>query len=530
MPRQARHPEAEGSRGADLPAEFRGHLPAVPQGPGDGAEVQAARREGDGGVRAERPRDGVEEVGADRQRGLHRLPRQPRHPAGGPAPVGHPPPEDPHDVREVPSRDPRAVRKERPREGDAGGDRRIAGVHGLPRRTHDREGERPVVLRELQEHPEDLLGLPREGVDLDAVRPPEEAVLLLHGFVPRDRRGVRDDEGRQLLLLPRSARHPAVVRPGLHGQQGESPEDVREVPSQRGSQLRQGRRPRGDLPEEGDGGVRRPGLLHALHRGPGDPVRTPRRPGAVRPLEPKKGSWSGGKGGAIMSHADLEAGQVIRMSLLFRVQHLLLTVLLTVLAVTGFALMYHENSLAQWIIRLEGGVTNRGIVHRIAAVLLMANLVYHAFYMLFSREGKPELRQLFIVRQDIDDFFQSLRYNLGTAKEYPRFGKYGYKEKFQYWGASAGIILISITGIMLWAEEFSMVFFPKVVLDLAIVIHGYQGLLAFAVLFLWHLYNVHLHPSVFPMNPSWITGKVSAEWLREEHPLEYEKLKGEGLL
>ena len=75
-----------------------------------------------------------------------------------------------------------------------------------------------------------------------------------------------------------------------------------------------------------------------------------------------------------MSHADLAAGKVIRMSLLFRVQHLLLTVLLTVLAVTGFALMYHENSLAQWIIRLEGGVHNRGIVHRIAAVLLMANL------------------------------------------------------------------------------------------------------------------------------------------------------------
>jgi formate dehydrogenase gamma subunit len=231
-----------------------------------------------------------------------------------------------------------------------------------------------------------------------------------------------------------------------------------------------------------------------------------------------------------MSHADLAAGKVIRMSLLFRVQHLLLTVLLTVLAITGFALMYNENSLAQWIIRLEGGVYNRGIVHRIAAVLLMANLVYHVFYMLLSREGRPELRQLFIGRQDIDDFFQSLRYNLGTAKEYPRFGKYGYKEKFQYWGASAGIVLISVTGGMLWAEGFSMRFFPKFILDLALIIHGYQGLLAFAVLFLWHLYNVHLHPSVFPMNPSWITGKVSAEWLRREHPLEYEKLKEEGLL
>ena len=231
-----------------------------------------------------------------------------------------------------------------------------------------------------------------------------------------------------------------------------------------------------------------------------------------------------------MSPAGLAAGKAIRMSLRFRLQHIMLMALLLVLAVTGFALMYHENSLARWIIRMEGGVHNRGIVHRIAAVLLMANLVYHVFYMLFSREGKPELRQLFIRRQDIDDFFQSLRYNLGTAKEYPRFDRYGYKEKFQYWGASAGIVLISLTGIMLWAEEFSMFLFPKVVLDLVLIIHGYQGLLAFAVLFFWHLYNVHLHPSVFPMNPSWITGKVSAEWLREEHPLEYEKLEGEGLL
>jgi len=231
-----------------------------------------------------------------------------------------------------------------------------------------------------------------------------------------------------------------------------------------------------------------------------------------------------------MSRADLAAGKVIWMSLLFRVQHLVLTVLLLVLAVTGFSLMFHDNALAQAIIRLEGGVHNRGIVHRVAAVLLMANVVHHLFYMLFSREGKREFRDLVIGRGDIDDFLQSLRYNIGMAAEYPSFGKYGYKEKFQYWGASIGTVLISVTGFMLWAEDFSMRLFPKFVLDLAMVVHGYQGLLAFVILFFWHLYNVHLHPSVFPMNPSWITGKVSAEWLRQEHPLEYEKLKGEGLL
>ncbi len=231
-----------------------------------------------------------------------------------------------------------------------------------------------------------------------------------------------------------------------------------------------------------------------------------------------------------MSKADLAAGKVIRMSPLFRVQHFLLTLILLVLAVTGFALMYHDNPIAQAVIRLEGGVQNRGIVHRVAAVLLMANLVYHVFYMLVSREGRAEFRDFLVTRKDVDDFLQAMRFNVGMGSEYPRIGRYGFREKFQYWGTAIGIVLIAFTGFMLWAETFSMRFFPKFMLDLALIIHGYQGLLGFVLLFLWHIYNVHLHPSVFPMNPAWITGRVSAEWVRQEHPLEYEKLKREGLL
>jgi cytochrome b subunit of formate dehydrogenase len=218
------------------------------------------------------------------------------------------------------------------------------------------------------------------------------------------------------------------------------------------------------------------------------------------------------------------------MSLRFRVQHMLLMVSLLVLALTGFALMYHENWLAQALIRLEGGVLNRGIIHRAAAVFLMAQLVYHAFYMLFSREGKRELQDLWLTLRDFEDFLQAMRFNLGMSGAYPRFGKYGYKEKFQYWGATIGVFLISVTGVILWAETFSMMLLPKFVLDLTLIIHGYQGLLIFIILLFWHLYIVHLHPSVFPMNPAWLTGKVDAEWLRAEHPAEYEKLKGEGVI
>ncbi len=218
------------------------------------------------------------------------------------------------------------------------------------------------------------------------------------------------------------------------------------------------------------------------------------------------------------------------MSFLYRVQHALMAVTLLVLAITGFALMYHQNWLGQAVIRMEGGVLNRGILHRCAAVFLLAQMIYHFYYMLFSREGRHELSHLALRRQDFSEFAQAIRYGLGTADAYPRFGRYGYKEKFQYWGTTAGIVCLALTGFMLWGETWAMLLAPKFILDLVLVIHGYQGLLAFVLLLFWHLYIVHLHPSVFPMNNAWITGKVRVEWLKEEHPLEYDRLKEKGAL
>jgi hypothetical protein len=46
-------------------------------------------------------------------------------------------------------------------------------------------------------------------------------------------------------------------------------------------------------------------------------------------------------------------------------------------------------------------------------------------------------------------------------------------------------------------------------------------MLIFLVLFIWHIYDVHLSPGVFPMSKIWLTGKISKKELKDEHPREY---------
>ena len=43
-------------------------------------------------------------------------------------------------------------------------------------------------------------------------------------------------------------------------------------------------------------------------------------------------------------------------------------------------------------------------------------------------------------------------------------------------------------------------------------------------IFVWHFYNVHLRPAVFPMSWVFLHGKLTVEELAEEHGAEYDAL------
>jgi hypothetical protein len=83
---------------------------------------------------------------------------------------------------------------------------------------------------------------------------------------------------------------------------------------------------------------------------------------------------------------------------------------------------------------------------------------------------------------------------------------------------------MAVTGFALWFETEALRWLPLWVLDLATLVHYYEAWLASLAILVWHFYFVIFNPDVYPMNWTWLTGKVSGEMLRHEHPREYDRL------
>jgi formate dehydrogenase gamma subunit len=226
----------------------------------------------------------------------------------------------------------------------------------------------------------------------------------------------------------------------------------------------------------------------------------------------------------------IKDGKYVRLTLSQRIQHILLFTSFFVLMLTGLPLFFPENPIVRRIFFFSASFQLRGLIHRAAAVLLIGLCIYHLGYCLFTRLGHRDLKEMLVRKKDLKDIVGLFLYNIGSRSEKPKFGKFNFKEKFEYWAVVWGSAVMIVTGFMQWYAEAAMIIFPKWALDVARIIHGYEAILAFLAVIIWHFYNVHLHPSVFPMSMVWITGKISIEELKENHPLEYERLVAIGEL
>jgi cytochrome b subunit of formate dehydrogenase len=214
---------------------------------------------------------------------------------------------------------------------------------------------------------------------------------------------------------------------------------------------------------------------------------------------------------------------VERMPLRFRWQHAALVTSFFVLVLTGFALKFPDSWFAAM---LSLGEAKRHLLHRIAAVVLIGVSIYHFFDVIVTRKGRKLARDLFPTLDDARGAWQNLSYYLGLVPRKPEFPRFNYAEKAEYWALVWGMIVMGVTGIMLWAKVTVGNHLPRWWLDIATAIHFYEAVLATLAIVVWHFYQVFLDPDVYPMNWAWWDGKMTLHHYQEEHGLDRATLTG----
>ena len=393
---------------------------------------------------------------------------------------------------------------EHPRPGHRPRQRPRARLHRLPRHPHhqgaDRIRDSSVSDQNLSR---DTCARCHQGVRLtQEFGVAGNRVVHLSGQLSRPRLEGRIRRRCQLFQLSRRPQHSAVQRSALHHQSREPRCHLRPVPQRRDAEVHAGQGPRRHQNGGGssDQGTSRRSL-DSLVLHPADLARHRRN---VRCTTLSSGAPS------LSPAAARRRAWVVRMTPSQRWQHLILLTSFFVLVVTGFALKYPDS----WFAGLLGlGERWRSIIHRIAGVLLIADGIYHVLYVAFTADGRRLICDLFPTLKDATDAWGTMLYYLGFRKEKPKFGRFNYAEKAEYWALVWGTALMAVTGIMLWAKVSVGNMLARWWLDAATAVHFYEAILATLAILVWHFYQVFFDPDVYPMNWAWRDGKMSARAL-----------------
>lgn len=211
----------------------------------------------------------------------------------------------------------------------------------------------------------------------------------------------------------------------------------------------------------------------------------------------------------------------IRFHLAQRIEHFLLILSFTTLALTGLPQKFPLSPISRGFVDLVGGVENLRIIHRAAATLFLLEAIYHVVYIayiLYVRRAKPSMLP---TMTDVRNAFEAIRYNLGLSNKKPEMPRYNFTEKMEYWAVVWGLVIMAITGFMMWNPIMTTRFLPGVVVPAAKAAHGGEAILAVLAIIIWHFYHVHIRH----FNKSMFTGKISRTLMEEEHALELKEIE-----
>jgi cytochrome b subunit of formate dehydrogenase len=199
-----------------------------------------------------------------------------------------------------------------------------------------------------------------------------------------------------------------------------------------------------------------------------------------------------------------------------RIEHWLLMLSFTILAITGLVQKFASSGLSEALISAMGGIENVRVIHRIAAIVLMLEVVYHLGVVGYKVLVRRKRMTMLPGMDDVQAALGNLQHNLGLRRERPKQARYTVEEKAEYWALAWGTLIMVVTGFMLWNPIATAKLLPGQFIPAAKIAHGGEAILASLAIIVWHFYGVHARL----FNKSMFSGRLNEEAMEEEHPLE----------
>jgi len=211
-----------------------------------------------------------------------------------------------------------------------------------------------------------------------------------------------------------------------------------------------------------------------------------------------------------MSHVSMKSGDVPRYNANERVTHWIVAITFLLLAASGLA-FFHP---AFWFLTslLGGGVWAR-ILHPFIGVVMFV-----FFALMAMRYWKDNVIQSYDRewKKRLADVINNRDHNL------PEIDKYNIGQKQLFWTMIVTMVLLLVSGVMLWRPYFAGAF-PITLIRIAAVVHAASSFVLIVGIV------VHIYSAIFWVRGSMramTRGTVTHGWARHHHPLWYRRVTG----
>lgn len=233
-----------------------------------------------------------------------------------------------------------------------------------------------------------------------------------------------------------------------------------------------------------------------------------------------------------------------------RFLHFLVVTSFLLLVITGMPLKFYYTDWAKSIFHFIGGAESARALHRFGAVVTFLYFGLHVASVGAKcwigrrrardpQTGKYSLRRMWNLLmgpdsmvptpQDWRDFVAHNKWFFNKGPK-PQFDRWTYWEKFDYFAVFWGVFIIGSSGLIMWFPDFFTRFLPGWVINVALIIHSDEALLAAGFIFSIHFFNTHFRIEKFPMDTVIFSGRISKNEMLHERRRWYDRLVAEGRL